>query len=70
MIVYTPFWEMLKDKNITQYALINHYKISAETVNRLRHNKPVSLNRIDDLCKMFDCNVENIIKFENYDIKK
>jgi len=65
MIVYTPFWEMLKKKDITQYALINHYKISGETVYRLKNNKPVSLNRIDDLCKIFDCNVENIIKFEN-----
>ncbi len=67
MIVFTPLWETMKDRGITTYALINKYNISSSTINRLRHNQGVTTRLIDDLCIILDCNVEDIIKFENPD---
>ena len=64
MIVYTPLWETMKNKGITTYALINRHNISSSTINRLRHNKGVTTQLIDDLCTILDCKVEDIIKFE------
>ena len=64
MIVYTPLWETMKNKGITTYALINRHNISSSTINRLRHNKGVTTQLIDDLCAILDCKVEDIIKFE------
>ena len=64
MIVYTPLWETMKNKGITTYALINRHNISSSTINRLRHNKGVTTQFIDDLCAILDCKVEDIIKFE------
>ena len=64
MIVYSPLWITMKEKGITTYTLINKYGLSSSTINRLRHNQGVTTQLIDDLCKILDCKVEDIIKFE------
>ncbi len=67
MIVYTPLWETMKNKGITTYTLINKHGISSSTINRLRHNMGVTTQLIDDLCKILNCKVEDIMKFEDKD---
>lgn len=64
MIVYTPLWETMKKNGVTTYALINKYQISSSTIHRLRHNLGVTTQLIDDLCKILDCEVEDILRFE------
>ena len=39
MIVYTKLWETLKERNISQYKLINTYGISTGQLDRLRKNE-------------------------------
>ena len=63
MIIYDPFWRTLKDKNITTYTLINKYGYSSHTIHRLRHNKGISTSLINELCKLLNCQVEDILKF-------
>lgn len=63
MIVYNPFWKTLKEKNISTYVLINKYKMSSSTINRLRHNQPISTTTLDDLCRFLDCDVSDIIEY-------
>lgn len=63
MISYEPFWETLKKKNMSTYILINKYAISSSTINRLRHNKPINTTTIDDLCRILNCYIEDIIKY-------
>ncbi len=70
MIVYSPLWETMKKKGISTYALINKFGISSSTINRLRHNQGVTTQLVDDLCKILDCNVENILKYEKEDNNK
>ena len=69
MIVYTPLWYTMKKRGISTYALINKYNISSSTINRLRHNMGVTTQLIDDLCVILDCKVEDIMKYENNEIK-
>lgn len=64
MIVYTPFWETIKEKNITTYMLINKYRISSSTINRIRHNQPINTDTINRLCEICQCGVEQIIKYQ------
>lgn len=63
MIVYTPFWKTLKEKDISTYTLITKYNVSSSTINRLRHNKPVSTTTLDDLCRFLNCSVNEIIEY-------
>ena len=61
MISYEPLWETMKQKNISQYQLINKYKFSAGQLSRLRANNNVSTNTLNMLCEILDCNIQDII---------
>ncbi len=61
MITYEPFWRTIKQKKVSTYLLIKEYGISSATIDRLRKNEGISTAKIDDLCKILDCKVEDII---------
>lgn len=63
MITYEPFYKTLKKKNISTYKLINEFGISRSLLDRLKHNKPITTLTIDDLCKILNCNIEDIVKY-------
>ena len=65
MISYKPFWETLKRKNITTYTLINKYNISSATIDRMKKGNGISTMKIDDFCRILNCNVSDIIEYEN-----
>lgn len=65
MISYEPFWNTLKAKGVTTYALINKHNISSSTIDRMRKGYGISTLKIDDLCKILDCRVEDIILYVN-----
>ena len=63
MISYEPFYKTIKTKNISTYKLINEYRISRSLLDRLKHNKPITTVPINDLCKILDCKVEDIVNY-------
>ena len=63
MITYAPFWKTLKEKGESTYTLIVKYGISSATIDRLRNNKGISMAKIDDLCKILNCNVAEILEY-------
>ena len=63
MITYEPFYKTLKAKNISTYKLINDYKVSSSLIDRLKHNKPITTVTLNDLCKILDCKVEDILLY-------
>ena len=67
LISYTPLWQTLKQKNITQYQLINNYGISTGTLDALRKNKSVTLNTIQDLCYILKCPIQDVVIIEFLD---
>ena len=64
MITYTPFWKTLKEKGESTYTLIEKYGISSATIDRLRNGKGLSTAKINDLCKILNCTVSDIIEYE------
>ena len=63
MISYEPFYNTLKEKNISTYKLINQFGISRSLLDRLKHNKPISTVTLNDLCTFLDCRVEDIVVY-------
>ena len=63
MITFEPLWKTLKDKNISQYDLIEHYHISRGTLDNLKHNRSITLNTLNDLCNKFKCDITDIIEY-------
>ena len=65
MIVYDKLWQTMKDKGITQYALIHKYHISPSQITRLKRNESVSTNTIDVFCNILECDVQDIMTHQN-----
>ena len=63
MMSYDKLWEVLKDRGISQYALIKHYHISPGQVTRLKRNESVSTHTIEVFCRILNCQVGDIMEY-------
>ena len=45
------------------YTLIKKHHISSSTIDKLRKNKPLNTTTINDLCRILNCPVENILVY-------
>ncbi len=63
MISYQRLWETMRNKGITQYALITEYHISPGQITRLKRNESVSTHTINTFCKILQCRVEQIMEY-------
>lgn len=63
MIIYDPFWRTLKARNESTYSLINKHGISSATIDRIRKGGGITTQKLDDLCKILNCRVEDIIEY-------
>lgn len=63
MISYARFWETLCASRESTYTLINRYRISSSTLDKLRKNRPVNTTTINDLCRILNCRVEDVMEY-------
>ena len=63
MILYDRFWEKLRQSNESTYTLITNHHISSSTIDRLRKNRPLNTTTINDLCRILDCQVEDVMEY-------
>lgn len=63
MITFEPFWETLRRKNISQYMLIKQYGFSTGTLDALRKNQSITLNTLNDICNILQCDIMDVIQF-------
>ena len=63
MISYERFWETMRKKSVTQYALIHTYRVSPAQITRLKWNESVSTHTIEMFCKILSCRVEEIMEY-------
>lgn len=63
MIVYDNLWVVMKERGISQYALIKKYGISPAQITRLKRNESVSTHTIDMFCKILCCEVGDIMRY-------
>lgn len=63
MITYAPFWKTIKEKGESTYTLIEKHGISSATIDRMRKNKGISTAKINDLCRILDCSVSEVLEY-------
>jgi Predicted transcriptional regulator len=68
MISYGPLWKTLKEKQVTQYQLINNYDIDRRLLSALRANRNITVLSIERLCKALDCTPNEVLEFLDEDI--
>ncbi|MCI9596277.1 MAG: helix-turn-helix transcriptional regulator [Firmicutes bacterium] len=64
MIVFDRLWETMKEKNISQYKLINTYGVSPGQITRLKRNSNINTYTLNRLCKILDCGIEDIMEYK------
>lgn len=67
MISYDAFWKTLSASGESTYTLIKNHHISSSTIDKLRKNRPLNTTTINDLCRILNCNVENIMQYRPSD---
>lgn len=63
MIEYSPFWNTLKNSAESTYTLITKHHVSSATIDKLRKNKPMNTTTLNDLCRIFNCQIQDICQY-------
>ncbi len=63
VIVYDRLWKTMKEKGVSQYALINKHHVSPGQITRLKRNESVSTHTIDTFCRILDCDVSDLMEY-------
>ncbi len=62
MISYKPLFNTMKKRNITSYRL-EKMGFSRATYHSIKKGNGISTNTINQLCKLLNCTVSDIIEF-------
>ena len=63
MIDFSPFWDTLEQSDENWYTLTTKHHMSHSTLHRLKHNKDVSTKTLNDLCRILDCNISDLVRY-------
>lgn len=66
MIDYTPLWETMQAKKVSQYYLLKN-GIDNKTLDQLKKNKNITLLTLEKLCRILKCTPNDIVQFANED---
>ena len=61
-ICYNKLWKLMIDKNINKTQLCEKAGITTNAMAKLGKNEPVQVEILAKICKVLDCNVEDIIE--------
>lgn len=63
MISYEKLWAVMKERGISQYALIKKYGVSPGQLTRMKRNESVSTHTIEMFCRILGCDVGDIMTY-------
>lgn len=63
MISYERLWATMRERGISQYALIHTYGVSPAQITRLKRKESVSTHTIEMFCKILKCRVEDVMEY-------
>ncbi len=69
-ISYLPLECELKKHRMTKTRLRKLTKLSSATISKISKNEDMSIAAIKKIAEILDCNIENIIEFEDSAKKK
>ena len=63
MIDFSPLWETMRKRNVTQYQLLKN-GIDNKTLDALKKNKNITLLTLEKLCDFIGCTPNDIVSFK------
>ena len=64
MIDYSPLWQTMRDRGISQYQLLKG-GIDNKTLDSLKKGKNITLLTLEKLCDILSCTPNDIVRFMN-----
>lgn len=62
MIDYSPLWQTMQEKGITQYQLLKS-GIDNKTLDSLKKGKNITLLTLEKICRIVDCKPNDVVAF-------
>ena len=59
---YSPLWKTMKEKQVSQYALLKQ-GIDNHTLYNMKRNGNVNLATLEKLCAILDCTPNDVVQF-------
>lgn len=59
---YTPLWETMRRKNVSQYSLLQA-GIDNKTLDSLKKRKNITLLTLEKICAILDCTPNDVVRF-------
>lgn len=70
-VSYNKLWKLLIDKGTNKTKLRDATNMSSSTMAKLSKNQPVAIPVLEKICAELECNIEDIMEFNNLDeVKK
>jgi len=62
MVDYSPLWDTMKQKGVSQYALIQA-GIDRRTLSWLKKNKNITMLTLEKICTILECTPNEVVRF-------
>ena len=62
MIDYSPLWETMEKRHVTQYQLLRG-GIDNKTLDALKKGKNITLLTLEKLCAIIGCTPNDVVRF-------
>lgn len=63
MLDYSPMWETMKQKGITQYRLLKS-GIDNKTLDAIKKGNNITMLTLEKICAILDCTPNDVIQFK------
>ena len=63
LISYAPLWRTMARTGTTTYTLQVKGQISSSTIRRMKAGESVSTNTLDALCKILQCDLQDVVEY-------
>ena len=63
LISYAKLWKLVQRNKMNRQDLAKAAEISANTVTKLGRNETVSLDVLMRICKVFHCDIGDVVEF-------
>ncbi|MCI9570766.1 MAG: helix-turn-helix transcriptional regulator [Lachnospiraceae bacterium] len=63
MLDYSPLWELMGKKGISQYQILKDGILDNKTLDHLKKNNNITLITLERVCKYLNCTPNDVIRF-------
>ena len=63
MLDYSPMWQTMKEKGITQYRLLKS-GIDNETLDAVKKGNNITLLTLEKICNILECTPNEVVRFQ------